>query len=305
MEPDQLSIGDRVICGSGDTVPVDGPVLEGQASVNQSSITGESVPIRVEAGMAVISGSVIEEGRIVIKADRVGRETALARVGRFLELSLRNQSDSQAKAGKVADRLVPVTFGTGLGLYALTGDLRRAASALTVDYACPVKLATPVAVRTSMYQAAKAGVLLKGAQALESLSRVDTLVFDKTGTLTTGRLRVTDVAPLDDLDEAGLHGTGRGGGRTLPPPGGPGGGPGSRTAPSTPSHPSVRWTSSWPMGYRLTWTDNGSWWGIIISSPRMKAWTANQGKRRPRNCAGWDGPSYTSPGKTPWWGLSD
>lgn len=206
VSPDTLSIGDRVICGPGDTIPVDGRVIEGRAAINQSSITGESRPVRAESGMPVISGSVVMEGRIIIKSDRVGRETALARVGRFLELSLRNQSESQRKAGQVADQLVPVTFGTGLGLYALTGDLRRSASALTVDYACPVKLATPVAVRTSMYRAAREGVLLKGAQALEALSRVDTLVFDKTGTLTTGHLQVTDVVPMDSLGAEDLLG---------------------------------------------------------------------------------------------------
>ena len=196
LSADQLKIGSIVVCGSGEMVPVDGAVVEGEASVNQSSITGESVPVHVEPGSDVLSGSHIEEGRIKIRASEVGRSTTMARMSRFLENALRSKTDSQTKTEELADKLVPVTFGLGFGIYALTRDLRKASAVLSVDYGCALKLSNPVTVKSSMYRATQSGVLLKGQQALESLAGIDTLVFDKTGTLTTGKLAVTDVVPM-------------------------------------------------------------------------------------------------------------
>ncbi len=195
----ELMIGDTVICGPGEMISVDGVVIDGEASVNQSSISGESVPVHVYPGSEVHSGSVIEEGRVKIDARRVGAETGMARISRFLESSLRFKSKSQQQADELADRLVPTIFGLGLGLFLLTGDPRRAAAVLTVDYSCAIRLANPVAMQTAMYTAAHCGVLLKGAQALDSLARVDTVVFDKTGTLTRGVLEVTDILPVGDM----------------------------------------------------------------------------------------------------------
>ena len=194
-----LKIGDLVICGSGELVPVDGVVVDGDAALNQSSITGESLPVHVGEGDEVLSGAVVEDGRIKIAARNVGGETSMARIGRFLENSLRTRSASQKKSDELADRLVPVTFGLGLALFALTRDVTRAAAVLTVDYSCAIKLASPVAVKTGMHAAGHCGVLLKGAQALDNLSRIDTIVFDKTGTLTCGNLKVSDVEPLNGL----------------------------------------------------------------------------------------------------------
>lgn len=186
-------ISDHVICGPGELIPLDGVVVSGEASVNTASITGESVPVHVMPGTEVLSGSVVEDGRIIFSASRVGTDTAMARISTFLENSLRYQSDSQKQSDELADKLVPVTFGLGLGILALTRDLTKAAAVLTVDYSCAIMLANPVTVRVAMYTAAKQGVLLKGSQAMDSLSRIDTLVFDKTGTLTKGRLMVTDI----------------------------------------------------------------------------------------------------------------
>lgn len=204
LRPDALVIGDRVICGAGEMIPVDGVVLDGEALVNQSSITGESVPVHLRPENDAVSGSVIEEGRLAIRALRVGSDTGMARINRFLENSLRFQSRSQARSSELADRLVPATLVLGLGLFLLTRDVRRAAAVLTVDYACAIKLANPVAVRTAMYTAAHKGVLLKGAQAMDVLARVDTVVFDKTGTLTQGVLEVTDVIPTGGMTPEAL-----------------------------------------------------------------------------------------------------
>lgn len=195
----ELAVGDLVICGSGELVPVDGVVVDGDAALNQSSITGESLPVHVGTGDDVLSGAVVEDGRIKISAANVGGETSMARIGRFLENSLRTQSTSQKKSDELADKLVPVTFGLGLALFALTRDVTRAASVLTVDYSCAIKLASPVAVKTGMHTAGHCGVLLKGAQALDNLARIDTIVFDKTGTLTMGDLKVADVIPKNGM----------------------------------------------------------------------------------------------------------
>ena len=200
----EVRIGDHVVCGSGEMIPIDGVVIESEALVNQSAITGESVPVHLSPGKAALSGSVIQEGRITIQADRVGRETGMARVDRFLRNSLRSQSESQIESRRMADRLVPVTLGIGMVLFVLTRDVRRAAAVLTVDYSCALKLANPVAAKTAMYTAAHNGVLLKGAQALEALADVDTVVFDKTGTLTRGVLEVTDVIPVGGMNPEAL-----------------------------------------------------------------------------------------------------
>ena len=198
---EEAGIGDRVVCGPGEMIPLDGRVVDGEAAINQSSVTGESVPVHVKPGDEVISGAVIEEGRIIFEATHVGAETSVARISKFLENSLRYESDSQKKSDELADKLVPVTFGLGVGLFALTRDLQKAAAVLTVDYSCVIKLSSPVAVRVAMHTAALQGVLLKGAQAVDSLARVDTLVFDKTGTLTRGELQVTDIFSAQGLDD--------------------------------------------------------------------------------------------------------
>jgi len=200
----EVVIGDRVVCGTGEMVPVDGLVEAGEALANQSSITGESVPVHLEPGQEALSGSVIEEGRIRIEAKRVGAETGMARINRFLQNSLKFKSKSQKRSEELADRLVFATFGLGLGLLVVTRNMRRAAAALAVDYSCGIKLANPVAVRTAMYTAAHSGVLLKGAAAMESLAQVDTMVFDKTGTLTRGILEMTDAIPMGRMTSESL-----------------------------------------------------------------------------------------------------
>ncbi|SNS28311.1 Cu2+-exporting ATPase [Humidesulfovibrio mexicanus] len=192
-----LRIGDVIICGAGELIPVDGVVVDGEAAVNRSSITGESLPVHAELGTEVLSGSLVEDGRLKIAASTVGSETSMARTRRFLQNSLRSKSASQKHSDELADRLVPVTLALGLGLFVLTRDVRRASAVLTVDYSCALKLAAPVAVKSGMHAAGHRGVLLKGGQALDNLAAIDTLVFDKTGTLTRGDLRVTDVLPLD------------------------------------------------------------------------------------------------------------
>ena len=199
---EKVQLGDKAVCGAGELIPIDGVVAEGEASVNQSSISGESVPVHIRPGDPVISGSIIEEGRLIITVERVGAETSMARIGRFIDQSLRGKSKTQTKSAALADKLVPITLGLSGLMLLVTHDVRRATSVLTVDFSCAVKLASPVAVRSGMYAAGKAGVLLKGAAALDALYDVDTVVFDKTGTLTTGVIAVTDILPQKGYDAA-------------------------------------------------------------------------------------------------------
>ena len=266
----EVVIGDKVVCGTGEMIPIDGVVVDGEAEVNQSSITGESVPVHLRPDDEVISGSLIEDGRLKIEARRVGSETSLARISRFLENSLRFKSKSQKKSDELADKLAPATFGLGLALLLLTRDLRRAAAVLTVDYSCAIKLANPVAVKTGMYTAAKQGVLLKGAQAMDSLAKVDAIVFDKTGTLTKGVLEVTDLIPLGEMDSDELLALAAAAERTLRPPGRPR--PWSRR-PGLASYPYPRpgrSTLSSLTEYQPMSTAGGCWWGAVISSRKTK-----------------------------------
>ena len=193
---DEVREGDLVTVGVGETVPIDGRVVDGAALVNQAAITGEDVPVRKEAPKRVISGSVIVEGRIRVQATQVGQDTTTARVARFIQESLSKRSDTQRLADELADKRVYLTLGTGGLVYALTRDLTRLESVFLVDYSCALKLGTPVAFKSGMYRAASHGVLLKGGAAIEQLAQVDTLVFDKTGTLTYSELMVTDVEVL-------------------------------------------------------------------------------------------------------------
>lgn len=197
-----VTVGDTVIVGAGAVVPVDGTVLSGEATVNQAAMTGESVPAIKGRGDGVLSGTVVEEGRLAIYAEHVGPHTAAARIARYVEQSLEAKSQTQMEASRLADRLVPAVLGMAGASFAISGDWRRAASVLQADYSCALKLATPVAFKSAMYGAGRAGILVKGADVLERLAQADTFIFDKTGTLTTGLLQVTDAITFDSAYSA-------------------------------------------------------------------------------------------------------
>ncbi|MBK1611960.1 heavy metal translocating P-type ATPase [Rubrivivax gelatinosus] len=194
---DAVEVGDTVIVATGSVVPVDGTVLGGEALVNEATMTGESVPVARRRGDRVLSGTLLEEGRLRVYAERVGRQAAAARIADFVAQSLQAKGQTQLEAARLADRLVPMVLGLAGGTWALSGDWRRVAAVLQADYSCALKLATPVAFKSSMAAAGRAGMLVKGARALERLAAADTFVFDKTGTLTEGSLLVTDSVALD------------------------------------------------------------------------------------------------------------
>ncbi len=197
VEAEKVGVGATVIVGAGATIPVDGTVLGGEALVNEASMTGESVPISRKRGDPVLSGTAVEEGRLRIYAEHVGRKTAAARIADYVEASLTAKSNAQLGASKLADKLVPGVLGLAGAAWLLTGDWQRAAAVLQADYSCALKLATPVAFKSAMFAAGKRGILIKGADVLERLACADTFVFDKTGTLTTGKLAVTDSIAFD------------------------------------------------------------------------------------------------------------
>ncbi len=192
-----IQIGDIVIVGIGNTIPVDGHIVDGSASVNEVSMTGEAEPVTKQRGDRVISGTIVEDGRLKIWAEYVGADTATQRIKHYIENSLNEKSSVQLKATKLADKLVPVTLGLAGVSYVITKDFERTASILQADYSCALKLATPVAFKSTISKAGHHGIMIKGAKSIEALYNADTFVFDKTGTLTEGELEVISVESYD------------------------------------------------------------------------------------------------------------
>lgn len=198
INSEDIQIGDIVVVGAGSTIPVDGHIMDGSASVNQVSMTGEAEPVSKGRGDRVISGTVIEEGRLKIWAEHVGANTATQRIKHYIENSLNEKSSVQLKATRLADKLVPVTLGLAGLSYVVKRDFERVASILQADYSCALKLATPVAFKSTISKAGHQGIMIKGAKSIEALHSADTFVFDKTGTLTSGDLEVMSVESYDD-----------------------------------------------------------------------------------------------------------
>ncbi|WP_300908766.1 heavy metal translocating P-type ATPase [uncultured Desulfovibrio sp.] len=191
----QVQKDDLVVVRDGGSIPVDGIVEEGCALVNQSSMTGEPLGVPRARGAAVFAGTVVEEGRLVIRVNQVGDGTRLRQVISFIEQSEALKAGIQGKTERLADLAVPFTFALAALVWLITRNPMRAASVLLVDYSCALKLATPLAVLASMREGARHGMVIKGGRYLEALCEADTLIFDKTGTLTNASPRVVDVIP--------------------------------------------------------------------------------------------------------------
>ena len=200
---DQVRVGDLVIVKSGGRIPVDGTVLEGRASVDQSALTGESVPVEKEPGDTVAAATINTTGYLEFRADKVGEDTTLSQVIRMVEEAGGSKAPIARLADKIAGVFVPVVMtiaAVAFVVWMLAGQtlefsLTTAIAVLVISCPCALGLATPVAIMVGTGQGAKMGVLFKNAEALENLHRVDTVLLDKTGTLTTGKPRVTDVLP--------------------------------------------------------------------------------------------------------------
>lgn len=200
---EQVRVGDIVIVRSGGSIPVDGIVLEGRGSVDQSALTGESVPVEKLPGDTVAAATINTEGYLEFRADKVGEDTTLAQVIRTVEEAGGSKAPIARLADKIAGVFVPVVMaiaGVTFAVWVLLGQglefsLTCAISVLVISCPCALGLATPVAIMVGTGRGAQMGVLFKNAEALENLHRVNTVVLDKTGTLTTGKPEVTDILP--------------------------------------------------------------------------------------------------------------
>ena len=190
-----LRESDLVVVRAGSAIPVDGVVFEGEAAVNQASMTGEPLGVLRSAGAAVFAGTVVEEGELVVRVTGVGDGTRLRQIVRFIEESESLKAGVQGKAERLADAVVPFSFLLAGAVWLFTRNPARAAAVLLVDYSCALRLATPLAILAAMREGVGHGVLVKGGRFLEALASTDTVVFDKTGTLTESRPRVVDVVP--------------------------------------------------------------------------------------------------------------
>ena len=180
----QIKPGDKVVCRVGGIVPIDGRVIEGEAMLNQASLTGESVPVVKTIDSTVYAGTVVEEGEILISVIKASGESRYDQIVKMIENSQQLKSTAEHKASNLADKLVPYTFAGSLLSLVLTGNTTKALSVLMVDFSCALKLAMPLAVLSAMREAGKEHITVKGGKFLELVSKADTIVFDKTGTLT-------------------------------------------------------------------------------------------------------------------------
>lgn len=198
----QVREGDMIRVRTGAMIPVDGTVIEGEAAINESSMTGESQLAIKDADSTVFAGTVLEEGSIVIKVRNVGSDTRISRIVNLVDNSEKLKAGVQSKAERMADAIVPFSFLAFFGVLLGTRNMTKAMSVLMVDYSCAIKLSTPVAVMSAMREAANHGMVVKGGRYLEVMAEADTIVFDKTGTLTTATPKVEKVIPLGDMPES-------------------------------------------------------------------------------------------------------
>ena len=196
-----ISPGERIIVHTGNVLPLDGILEEGDVMLNQASLTGESVPAAKRPGAAVYAGSVVEEGNCVVRITKEAGENRYDRIVRMIEDSERLKSTVESRAGSLADRLVPWCLGGSLLTGLLTQDAARAVSVLMVDFSCALKLSMPLAVLAAMREAGTCHISVKGGVFLENVSEAETIVFDKTGTLTHAVPRVVRVVAFGGYDE--------------------------------------------------------------------------------------------------------
>lgn len=212
VQLDTVQVGDRLRVRPGEKVPVDGAVLEGRSAVDESMVTGESMPVTKEVGAKAIGGTMNQSGGLVIEAQKVGRDTMLAQIVQLVAEAQRSRAPIQRLADQVSGYFVPAVIGVALLAFAawaawgpeprLAFGLVAAVSVLIIACPCALGLATPMSIMVGVGRGARAGVLIKNAEALEHMEKVDTLVVDKTGTLTEGKPAVTAIVPAQGFSEA-------------------------------------------------------------------------------------------------------
>ena len=196
----RVKTGDVGLVRAGNMIPLDGEVIEGEATVNQASLTGEALPVPKRCGSTIYAGTVVEEGEISFRVKEAAGESRYERIITMIEDSEKLKSVSEAKASRLADRLVPWTFLASGATFLLTRSVARATSILMVDFCCALKLSMPIAVLSAMREAGERQIIAKGGKFLEKMAEADTIVFDKTGTLTEAVPTVKDIVPFGGND---------------------------------------------------------------------------------------------------------
>ena len=197
----KVHAGDEIVVRSGNMIPLDGAVIEGEAMVNQAALTGESMPVRKSEGATVYAGTVVEEGECVFVAKAEGGANRYDKIVAMIEESEKLKSSTENRALQLADRLVPWCLAGTVVTYALTRNVTRAISILMVDFSCALKLSMPLAVLSAMRECGNYHITVKGGKYLEALAKADTIVFDKTGTLTRATPQVVQVIPFSGCEE--------------------------------------------------------------------------------------------------------
>ena len=188
--------GDKIKIHMGDVIPVDGKVIEGDGMVNEASMTGEPLAIHKRPGKTVHAGTVVEEGNLIVEVYSMNKETRLNKIIDLIENSEELKADTQSKAEKLADSIVPYSFLATALTYLITGNATKALSVLMVDFSCAIKLTTPLSIISAMREASDNRMMIKGGKFLENYANADTIVFDKTGTLTNATPKVVEVVPM-------------------------------------------------------------------------------------------------------------
>ncbi len=194
----ELAVGDEVVVYPGEMIPVDGEIIRGDAHVDQKAITGEGLPVTRGVGQSAFAATVIHDGQLTIRAQRVGAQTMAGQIARLVDDAPLGDTRMQNHAEKFADRLVAPSLGLATGVAALTADFDRFLNLVIVDYGTGIRVAAPTAVLSSMTHAARVGIIIKSGAHMERLAEVDTVVFDKTGTLTYGSPAVIEVISYID-----------------------------------------------------------------------------------------------------------
>lgn len=193
--------GDRIIVRTGNMIPLDGKVVEGEAAVNQASMTGEALPVRKVCGSYAYAGTVVEEGECVIEVEKVSGGGRYDRIVKMIEESEKLKSTAEDKASRLADRLVPYTLGGTVLTYLLTRNVTKTLAVLMVDFSCALKLSMPIAVLSAMRECNQYNISVKGGKFLEAAAKADTIVFDKTGTLTYAQPKVAKIVTFGNRAE--------------------------------------------------------------------------------------------------------
>ena len=200
IDANDVQLNDHIIVRTGNVVPFDGVVLSGEASINQASITGESLPIVKKEGSYVYAGTVVEEGECIFEVDKLSCQSKYNRIMEMIESGEKLKSKSEDYSSKLADHLVPYTFLASALTYLLTRNTTKALAVLMVDFSCALKLSIPIAVLSAMRESSQYNITVKGGKFLEAVAKANTIVFDKTGTLTYATPTVVDVIPFDGND---------------------------------------------------------------------------------------------------------